>query len=113
MIHPRYDGRMSDRRAGLDLAPGEVVLDWKGTVVADRSRAVGATNAVLAAHGLPPITDADFGRLFGLPLRRFLSRLSCRPARWLTPRRPGTYRARRARQNSRMAPWRSLWSASG
>ena len=76
MIHPRYDGRMSDRRAGLDLAPGEVVLDWNGTVVADRSRAVEATNAVLAAHDRPPITDADFGRLFSLPLRRFLSRLS-------------------------------------
>ena len=76
MIHPRYDGRMSDRGAGLDLAPGEVVLDWNGTVVADRSRAVEATNAVLAAHDRPPITDADFGRLFSLPLRRFLSRLS-------------------------------------
>lgn len=76
MIHPRYDGRMSDRPAGLDLAPGEVVLDWNGTVVADRSRAVEATNAVLTAHDRPPITDADFGRLFSLPLRRFLSRLS-------------------------------------
>jgi phosphoglycolate phosphatase-like HAD superfamily hydrolase len=77
MIHPHYDGRMTDRRrAGLDLAPGEVVLDWNGTVVADRSRAVEATNAVLAAHGRPPITGADFGRLFSLPLRRFLSRLS-------------------------------------
>jgi phosphoglycolate phosphatase len=81
---------VSNRCAGLSGAPGdseperaavraagvEVVLDWNGTVVADRSRAVDATNAVLAAHGRPPITDADFGRLFGLPLRRFLSRLS-------------------------------------
>jgi len=67
---------VSDPCARLHGAPGEVVLDWNGTVVADRSRAVEATNAVLAAHGLPPIADADFGRLFGLPLRRFLSRLS-------------------------------------
>jgi phosphoglycolate phosphatase len=66
---------MSDRRAAPHGGPDEVVLDWNGTVVADRSRAVGATNAVLAAYGLPPVTDADFGRLFQLPLRRFLSRL--------------------------------------
>lgn len=67
---------MSDRRVTPHRRPGEVVLDWNGTVVADRSRAVEATNAVLAAHGQPPVTDADFGRLFQLPLRRFLSRLS-------------------------------------
>ena len=67
---------MSDRRARLNDGAGEVVLDWNGTVVADRSRAVAATNAVLAASGRPAITDADFGRLFQLPLRRFLSRLS-------------------------------------
>lgn len=67
---------MSDRRATPHRRPGEVVLDWNGTVVADRCRAVEATNAVLAAHGQPPITDADFGRRFELPLRRFLSGLS-------------------------------------
>jgi phosphoglycolate phosphatase len=61
--------------AGPHGGPGEVVLDWNGTVVADRSRAVEATNAVLAAHGRPPVTDADFARLFRLPLRDFLSRL--------------------------------------
>jgi phosphoglycolate phosphatase len=70
-----YDGRMSDRGAKRDHTLAEVVLDWNGTVVADRSRAIEATNLVLAAHGLAPITDAEFGRLFSLPLRRFLDRL--------------------------------------
>lgn len=75
MIHPYYDGRMNDRSPERDRAIGEVVLDWNGTVVADRSRAVEATNLVLAAYDLAPITDAEFGRLFSLPLRRFLGRL--------------------------------------
>jgi phosphoglycolate phosphatase-like HAD superfamily hydrolase len=66
---------MSDRRARPHGGPDEVVLDWNGTVVADRPRAVAATNAVLATYGLPPVTDADFGRRFQLPLRGFLSRL--------------------------------------
>jgi phosphoglycolate phosphatase len=66
---------MSDRNAKRDRTLEEVVLDWNGTVVADRSRAVEATNFVLAAYGLAPISDAEFGRLFSLPLRRFLGRL--------------------------------------
>jgi phosphoglycolate phosphatase len=67
---------VTDKRPALDHPLDEVVLDWNGTVVADRPRALRATNVVLAAHGLTSITDASFGRLFSLPLRSFFSRLS-------------------------------------
>lgn len=73
-----YPVRSPDERRARSAgrAVDEVVLDWNGTVVADRPRAVEATNAVLREHGLAPITDAGFGRLFTLPLRSFFSSLS-------------------------------------
>jgi len=78
-----YDQQVTDCSAARDHALNEVVLDWNGTVVADRPRALGATNAVLRMHRLAPVTDADFGQLFSLPLRSFLRRLSV-PASALT-----------------------------
>ena len=71
-----YNRPVTDHSTVPDLDLHELVLDWNGTVVADRPRAVEATNAVLEANGLAPITDEDFGQLFSLPLRNFLSRLS-------------------------------------
>jgi phosphoglycolate phosphatase-like HAD superfamily hydrolase len=72
----RYDHTVTDHSSALDRVLQQVVLDWNGTVVADQPRALDATNAVLAAHGLAPISDADFGQLFSLPLHRFLGRLA-------------------------------------
>jgi phosphoglycolate phosphatase-like HAD superfamily hydrolase len=74
-VNERRDRTCGCAAAGTERAFGEVVLDWNGTVVADRPRAIEATNLVLAAHGLAPISDAEFGRLFALPLQRFLGRL--------------------------------------
>ena len=108
-----YDGRMSDRGAKRDHTLAEVVLDWNGTVVADRSRAIEATNLVLAAHGLAPITDAEFGRLFSLPLRRSSTASTYPPQDSPTPRRGGTAAPSSARPNCLAAPWNSWWRVGG
>ncbi len=66
---------MSDGSAVWDRALDEVVLDWNGTVVADRPRAVQATNAVLEAHGLEPITGASLPTVTAPVMRHAISAL--------------------------------------
>jgi phosphoglycolate phosphatase len=58
-----------------DLADVMVVFDWNGTVMADVERAVAATNAVLAAHGIAPLDEAGFRESFRLPLAGWLGGL--------------------------------------
>lgn len=49
-----------------------VVFDWNGTVMSDLHRAVAATNTVLVARGLRPLTAGQFQAGFVLPLPRWL-----------------------------------------
>lgn len=52
-----------------------VVFDWNGTIMSDLCRAVGATNAVLTARGLAPLSQQRFQNGFALPLADWLARL--------------------------------------
>lgn len=57
----------------------QVLLDWNGTVVADRPRALEATNVALRRLSIAPITDETFSRSFALPLGQFFRRLGVPP----------------------------------
>lgn len=60
---------------GLRLDDTMVVFDWNGTIMSDRTRAAVATNAVLAAHNLPAVTEREFCDGFALPLHDWLASL--------------------------------------
>ncbi len=63
------------RMGAGDLAGVMVVFDWNGTVMADVDRAVAATSAVLADHGIEPLAREDFRAGFRLPLAEWLASL--------------------------------------
>lgn len=52
-----------------------VVFDWNGTIMSDLRRAVCATNRVLTARGIGPLTEHEFQDGFHLPLRGWLAGL--------------------------------------
>ncbi len=52
-----------------------LLVDWSGTLADDLGATLTATNAVLAAHGKPPLDRAAFQRQFELPFMRFYERL--------------------------------------
>ncbi|MFC7546758.1 HAD family hydrolase [Plantactinospora sp. GCM10030261] len=52
-----------------------LAFDWNGTLVDDAARARRATNQVLRGHGLSPLSEAEFGDAFVLPMRRFFVHL--------------------------------------
>lgn len=56
-----------------------VVFDWNGTIMSDLRRAVSATNAVLTARGIGPLTEDEFRDGFRLPLRGWLAGLGAGP----------------------------------
>lgn len=58
-----------------DLGDTLVLFDWNGTLADDTDRAVRATNAVLAARGLPALTTEGFRARWKLPMRDFLTGL--------------------------------------
>lgn len=57
-----------------ELADTMVVFDWNGTIMSDLRRAVGATNTVLTARGLAPLSEREFQDGFALPLAGWLAR---------------------------------------
>jgi phosphoglycolate phosphatase len=52
-----------------------IIFDWSGTLVDDLPPVVAATNAVLAAHGLAPMSRETFVREFELPFQNFYDRV--------------------------------------
>lgn len=61
--------------AATSLSIDTLVLDWNGTVMDDLTRALDATNAVLASEQLPPVSPGAFRLAFRLPLSDFFAAL--------------------------------------
>ncbi len=55
-----------------------VIFDWNGTILADTSLSVFATNETLGFLGLPPVTLAQYRDAYDMPLWRMYQAFGCK-----------------------------------
>ncbi len=64
----------------MTTAKNLIVFDWNGTILADTSACLNATNSVLHKLGLPPASRAQYQHHYTMPIEKLYHALGVAPA---------------------------------